>query len=134
MSIRKQDRPETAFITKSGCFEFNYLPFGLKSVPVSFMRFIQEVLYSQDLELHENTEICLDDILIHAKDKSTHNCSRRMCKYLNKFNLGINLSKCVLAKPSLITWVLQLLLMAIGLQTKKSKQFVTTPCQKQFGN
>ena len=43
--IRKQDRPKTAFITKSGCFEFNYLPFGLKSAPASFMRFIHEVLY-----------------------------------------------------------------------------------------
>ena len=65
--IRKQNRPKTAFITKSGCFEFNYLPFGLKSAPASFMRFIHEVLYSQDPELREHTEIYLDDILIHKR-------------------------------------------------------------------
>ena len=100
--IRKQDRPKTAFITKSGCFEFNYLPFGLKSAPASFMRFIHEVLYSQDPELREHTEIYLDDILIHTKDESTHKTVlERVCKCLNEFNLGINLSKCVLGKPSL---------------------------------
>ena len=33
------------------------------------MRFIHEVLYSQDPELREHTEIYLDDILIHTKDE-----------------------------------------------------------------
>ena len=49
--IRKQDKHKTAIIVKSGCYEFNYLPFGLKSVPATFMRFIHEVLYSQAPEL-----------------------------------------------------------------------------------
>ena len=70
--IRKQNWPKTAFITKFGCFENNYLPFGLKSATASFMRFIHSVLYSQDPELREHTKIYLDDILIHTKDESTH--------------------------------------------------------------
>ena len=70
--IRKQARPKTAFITKSDCYEFNYLPFELKSAPASFMRFIHEVLYSQAPELRENTEVYLDDILIHTQDKDSH--------------------------------------------------------------
>ena len=85
--IRKQDRPQTAFITKSGCFEFNYLPvpFGLKSASASFMRFIHEVLYSQDPELREHTEIYLDDILIHTKRwKHPQNCSRKSVRMFSK--------------------------------------------------
>ena len=70
--IREQDRPKTAFITKSGCYEFNYLPFGLKSAPASFIRFIHKVLYSQAPELRENTEVYLDNILIHTQDKDSH--------------------------------------------------------------
>ena len=59
------------------------------------MRFIHEVLYSQDPELREHTEIYLDDILIHTKDKSTHKTVlERVCKCLNGFNIGIR-------KPSL---------------------------------
>ena len=49
--ICRQDKHKTAIIVKSGCYEFNYLPFGLKSVPATFMRFIHEVLYSQAPEL-----------------------------------------------------------------------------------
>ena len=100
--IRKQDRPKTAFITKSGCCEFNYLLFGLKSAPASFMRFIHEVLYSQAPELRENTEVYLDDILIHTQDKDSHiSVLEKICKCLSAFNLGINLSKCILGQSSL---------------------------------
>ena len=66
------------------------------------MSFNHEVLYSQDPELSEHTESYLDDILIHTKNESTHKTVlKRVRKCLNEFNLGINLSKCVLVKPSL---------------------------------
>ena len=45
--IRQQDKHKTAIIVKSGCYEFNYLLFDLKSAPATFMRFIHEVLCSQ---------------------------------------------------------------------------------------
>jgi len=100
--IRKEDRQKTAIIVKSGCYEFNYLPFGLKSAPATFMRFIHEVLYSQVPELRKHTEIYLDDILIHTPDHNSHKqILEKVCQCLNKFNLGINLSKCVLGKSSL---------------------------------
>jgi len=42
--IRKEDRHKTAIIVKTGCYEFNFFPFGLKSAPATFMRYIHEVV------------------------------------------------------------------------------------------
>ena len=70
--IRPEDRHKTEFLTKSGCYEFNYIPFGLKSAPAIFMRFVHEVLYSTTPELKNLTEVYLDDILIHKKDLESH--------------------------------------------------------------
>ena len=135
VSTRKQDRLKTALITKSGCFEFNYLPFGLKSAPLSLMRFIHEVLHLQDPELHEHIKIYLDDILIHIKDESTHIIvPERLCKCLNEFNLGINLSKCVLGEPSLSYFGFTITGNGYCATNEKVKATVIFPCQKQFGN
>ena len=66
------------------------------------MRFIHEALYSQAPELRGHIEIYLDDILIHTPDTDLHKkILEKVCQYLNKFNLGINLSKCVSGKSSL---------------------------------
>ena len=102
--ILKKDRHKTAIIVKSGCYEFNYLPIGLKSAPATFMRFIHEALHCQAPELKDHTKIYLDDILIHTPDTDLHKKILEkvgLCQCLNKFNLGINLSKCVLGKSSL---------------------------------
>ena len=100
--IRQQDKHRTAIIMKSGCYEFNYLPFGLKSAPATFMKFIHEVFYSQAPELKNSTEVYLDDILIHTPDVATHKVVlEKVCQCLSNYNLGISLPKCVLGQPSL---------------------------------
>ena len=48
------------------------MPFGLKSAPATFMRFVHEVLYSTSPELKNYTEVYHDDILIHTKDLESH--------------------------------------------------------------
>jgi len=54
-------------------------------------------LYSQAPKLRKHTEIYRDDIHIHTPDFETHkNVLDKICQCLNEFNLGINLSKCVL--------------------------------------
>ena len=70
--IRPEDQHKTAFITKSGCYEFNYMPFGLKSAPATFTHFVREVLYSTTPELKNHSEVYLDNILIHTKDLKSH--------------------------------------------------------------
>ena len=101
--IRLQGKHKTTIIEKSRCYEFNYLPFDLKSAPATFMRFIHEVLYSQAPELKNSTEVSLNDILIHTPHVATHKVVlEKVCQCLSNYNLGICLPKCVLGQSSLI--------------------------------
>ena len=109
--------------------EFSYLPFGLKSAPASFMRFIHEVLYSQAPELRENTKVYLDDILILT--------FRRWKKSANVSVLLILVSICqnvYLANLPVTIWVSKLPAKDTVPQTKKRKQFVITPYRKQYAS
>ena len=133
--ILKKDRHKTAIIVRSGCYEFNYLPFGLKSAPATFMRFIHEALYSQAPELKDHTEIYLDDILIHTSDTDSHNkILEKVCKCLNKFNLRINLSKCVLGKSSLNYLGFEIRAEGYSATDDKTKAISDFPFLKLFAN
>ena len=44
IAIRECDKPKTAFTTKSGLFERNVLPPGLKNAPPSFERCMDNII------------------------------------------------------------------------------------------
>ena len=100
--LRLEDQHKTVFITKSGCYEFNYMPFGLKSAPATFIRFVHEVLYSINPELKDHTEVYLDDILIHTKDLESHQAIfDQICQNLSRYNLAIKMQKSIFAGENL---------------------------------
>ena len=79
------------------------MPFGLKSAPATFMHFVHEVLYLNTPELKNDTEVYLDDILIHIKDlKSYQAIFSQICQNLSCYNLAINLHKSIFACEKLI--------------------------------
>lgn len=60
---------EAAFVTKSGVYQFNVLPFGLTGAPGAFCRYVDEAL--RDLMWN----ICLvfvDDIVVFSEDFDSH--------------------------------------------------------------
>ena len=59
--------PLTAVSTPWGMFEFLRLPFGLKTAPSSFQRFVNHVLHGVP-----NIVVYIDDILVFTKDKEQH--------------------------------------------------------------
>ena len=104
--IRPEDRHKTAFITKSGCYKFNCIPFGLKSAPATFMRFVHEVLNSTNSELKNHTEVYLDNILIHTKDLESYQAVfDQICQNHSCYNLAINLHKSISLVKNLIILV-----------------------------
>ena len=42
--IAEEDRDKTAFVTRSGCYRFTVMPFGLTTAPSVFQRLMDFVL------------------------------------------------------------------------------------------
>jgi Reverse transcriptase (RNA-dependent DNA polymerase). len=69
IEIDPADRHKTAFSTLFGHFEFNRMPFGLKSAPATFQRMMDIVLSGlQGVEMF----VYMDDIVIYAKSLQEH--------------------------------------------------------------
>ncbi|GKT35482.1 Transposon Tf2-6 polyprotein, partial [Aduncisulcus paluster] len=92
IKVSEKTRPLTAFITPWGLFEWNRMPFGLKSAPAHFQRCINGIF--KDLMPHFCL-VYLDDILVFGEnqDDFINNLSKVLDR-LSEFNLCLNLDKC----------------------------------------
>ena len=57
----REPKPKTAFNTDEGHFEFKGMPFGLKNVPATFQRDMNDVLKD---DINKRCLVYLDDIII----------------------------------------------------------------------
>ena len=67
--IRQGDEWKTAFNTPTGHYEYQVMPFGLKSAPAVFQAFINDVL--RDM-INHFVFVYLDDILIFSRSLEEH--------------------------------------------------------------
>lgn len=92
--LKKEDQEKTAFVTKSGKFEFKVLPFGLKNSPAIFQRILSNIIRRNDLD-----DFCVnyvDDILIFSKSWEEH--VRHIEKFFHAISeegFKLKLSKCM---------------------------------------
>lgn len=67
--MHPDDTYKTAFSTPHGHFQFNRMPFGLKNVPATFQRLMDQVLVGlQGTELF----VYMDDIVVYASSLQEH--------------------------------------------------------------
>jgi hypothetical protein len=100
LKIEGASRWLTAFRTPKGVYEFNVLPFGLKSAPGEFQRFIEYVLADV---LGEDVTVHIDDILVHHAHKA--GCAaltRKVLQILRQWDLTINEAKTVQVVPQVV--------------------------------
>lgn len=95
--LSKEDRFKTAFVTKSGHFQWRVLPFGLKTAPAIFQRILSAVLRKHKCSTYAVNY--MDDILIFSKSFEDHISQlKNVLNALKKENFKLKFSKCEFAK------------------------------------
>jgi len=94
--IRKKDRHKLAFVTHHGHWQWNCLPFGLKSAPAIFQRILSSVLRKKGLD--KFTKNYIDDMLIFSKTYKEHIMHiKKTIRALREEGFKLNKKKCQFA-------------------------------------
>jgi hypothetical protein len=92
IEMASEDRAKTAFSTKEGHWEYQRLPFGLKTAPATFQRMMNVVLSGL---MWTRCFVFLDDTVIYAKSLAEHNVKiRQVFDRLRESNLKLQPDKC----------------------------------------
>lgn len=69
IKVKKEDQAKTAFVTKSGLYEFSVLPFGLTTAPSTFERCMETILRGLQWQ---TCLVYLDDVIVFSKTFEEH--------------------------------------------------------------
>ena len=96
LEVKEEDKPKTAFITRSGLWEYNCLPFGLSGAPATFERCMELVLKGLQWK---SLLIYLDDIILFSTTVDEHLIKLdEVFERLKKAGLKLKPAKCELLK------------------------------------
>ena len=88
--LNESDIPKTAVTTPFGLFEFLFMPFGLKTAPQTFQRFMDSVFRGLDFVFGY-----IDDVLVASSSPEEHLRHLRLVfERLDEHGLTINPDKC----------------------------------------
>lgn len=94
--VRKKDRHKLAFVTHHGHWQWNRLPYGLKSAPAIFQRILSSVIRKKGLDKFAVNYI--DDILVYSKTYEEHiKHVEQTLKALKDQGFKLNEGKCQFA-------------------------------------
>ena len=97
IAMVEKDKPKTAFVTRSGLYEYNTLPFGLCNAPLTFQRCMELIFRGMQWKI---VLIYLDDIIIFSRTFETHLERINMVfKRLRSAGFKLKASKCELFRP-----------------------------------
>lgn len=91
----------STFTTPDGAaYKFNVMPFGLKTAPCTFQKFMaKDVLTGY---LHHFCKVYLDDIIVYSVNLKEHMSHLRLVfERLRQHNLKVSPEKCVVATPEI---------------------------------
>ncbi len=87
-----------SFITSSGLYSYNVMPFGLRNAPATFQRLMNLVVCGL-----KGCAMYLDDLVVFSDDWQEHlDRLRAVFERLAQANLTVNLAKCEFAKGTVV--------------------------------
>ncbi len=96
--IHEGDEWKTAFVTPTGHYEYQVMPYELVNAPSVFQDFMHEVLREY---LHRFVLVYIDDILIYSRSMAEHRHHvAEVLKRLREFQLFLKVEKCSFHQPS----------------------------------
>lgn len=91
--VSENSKKLTAFVTHSGLYEYNFMPFGLANSPATFQRYITKIF--EDLIQSRIVLVYIDDILIISQTPEQGLERLQMVlDRVRKFGLSLRLDKC----------------------------------------
>src|SRR5262249_47336376 len=96
--MHPNDRRHTAFITDTGLYCYNRMPFGLKNAGATYQRLVNQMFSSQ---LGRNMEVYVDDMLVKSTEASAHLADlEETFNTLRQYKLKLNPAKCAFGVQS----------------------------------
>ncbi|GAU22742.1 hypothetical protein TSUD_138660 [Trifolium subterraneum] len=86
------DKKKTAFMTETGNYYYNVMPFGLKNVGATYQRMMNKVFHN---EIGDMLEAYMDDMIVKSEEEFDHTVHlKRVFDQARKFNMRFNPEKC----------------------------------------
>ncbi|CAJ2636298.1 unnamed protein product [Trifolium pratense] len=86
------DREKTAFMTESGNYYYNVMPFGLKNAGATYQRMMNKVFRGQ---IGDMLEVYMDDMIVKSPEELDHVVHlRKVFEQARKYNMRFNPEKC----------------------------------------
>jgi hypothetical protein len=86
------DKYKTAFMTESGNYYYNVMPFGLKNARATHQWMMNKVFQA---EIGDMLEVYMDDMIVKSKDEDEHTAHlRRVFEQARKCKMRFNPEKC----------------------------------------
>ncbi|GAU40689.1 hypothetical protein TSUD_88350 [Trifolium subterraneum] len=86
------DKNKTAFMTETGNYYYNVMPFGLKNAGATYQRMMNKVFHN---EIGDMLEVYMDDMIVKSEEEIDHTLHlKRVFDQARKFNMRFNSEKC----------------------------------------
>jgi len=96
--MHPNDESKTAFMTKPANYGYKVMPFGLKNAGATYQHLMDNILAPL---LGRNVQAYVDDMVLTYREKEQHMADlEELFTIIGKFNLKLNLEKCVFGVES----------------------------------
>ncbi|GAU30269.1 hypothetical protein TSUD_384900 [Trifolium subterraneum] len=86
------DKKKTVFMTETGNYYYNVMPFGLKNAGATYQRMMNKVFHN---EIGDMLEVYMDDMIVKSEEEIDHTLHlKRVFDQARKFNMRFNPEKC----------------------------------------